>query len=395
MSGVASYGALLRLEDAKRMTVAGFFARLPISMNALGILLLVHHSAGDYTSAGISSGAYVFASSLSAPYKGRLVDRHGVVRGVLPLSVAHASSLLAIVLIAELGLPVPVVVLSSAVAGITLPTLMPIARAIWAQMVEPAGLSLQSAYALEGSIQESIFVFGPLGVGIAYAFWAGAGLVVAAALTLVGTLAYCRTGPVRRWRPALQRGEGHPLRAHGFMGLLALSFLTLCGYGILEVLLPAIGRLEGLGRLVGLLLAMVAVGSALGALTLGLRAAPRAPARALAITMPVVVLAALPLAWASGTPALMLAAFVCGVPLGGFFIFVFMVCGEIAFPGTEVESQTWLTMAIAGGIAVGTVLGGLLADHASQRDSILISVAFVLAATVVTVGWQARSPSRA
>lgn len=388
MSGVASYGALLRLEHAKRMTVSGFFARLPISMNALAILLLVRSTAGHYTGAGIASGAYILASAVAAPYKGRVIDRVGVTRGVLPFAVAHAACLLAVVGVAEGGAPLPVVVAAATLTGATLPTLMPVARAVWAQMIEPSDIPLQSAYALEGSIQEGIFVAGPLGVGAAFSVWPGAGLVLAAAMTLGGSLVYCRTHPVRSWRTRARRGDGHALAAPGLRGLLALSFLTTSSYGILEVLLPAIARQERLGRLVGLLLAMVAVGSASGALAFGLIQRPYRPGRALAITAPVLVVATLPLAWAHGTPRLMAAAFLAGLPLGGFFIFVFMACGAIAIAGTEIESQTWLTTAIAGGIAVGTTLGGLLADHSSQRDAVLVCAALALVAALVTAGWR-------
>lgn len=388
MSGVAAYGALLRLDHAKRMTVSGFFARLPISMNALAILLLVRHEVGDYTGAGIASGAYILASAVSAPYKGRVVDRVGVVRGVLPFALGHAACLLGVVAVAVAGAPLPAIVVATAVTGATLPTLMPVARAVWAQMIEPSGLSLQSAYALEGSIQEGIFVAGPLGVGAAYALWPGAGLLLAAATTLAGSLVYCRTRPVSTWRTRSSRGEGHALRAPGLVGLLGLSFLTTSSYGILEVLLPAIGRREGLGPLVGLLLAMVAMGSATGALAFGLIQTPYRPGHALAVTAPILAVSTLPLAWASGTPLLMAAAYLSGLPLGGFFIFVFMACGAIAVDGAEIESQTWLTTAIAGGIAVGTTLGGLLADHASQRDAVLVCALLALAAALVTLAWR-------
>ena len=392
MSGVASYAALLRLDHARRMTVSGFFARLPISMNALAILLLVRHTSGDYTGAGIASGVYILASALSAPYKGRVIDRVGVVRGVLPFAIGHAACLLGVALIAGLGAPLAAIVVSTAATGATLPTLMPVARAVWAQMIEPSGIPLQSAYALEGTIQEGIFVAGPLAVGAAYAIWPGAGLVLAASMTLLGSAVYCRTPPVRGWRTRSIRGAGHALRAPGLGGLLALSFLTTSSYGILEVLLPAIGREEGLGRLVGLLLAMVAAGSATGSLLVGLIQAPYAPARALAVTVPLLAVATLPLAWASGTALLMVASFVSGLPLGGFFIFVFMACGDIAVDGTEIESQTWLTTAVAGGIAVGTTIGGLLADHATQRDAVLVCAVLACAAALVTIAWRSRSP---
>ena len=84
------YLEILRRPGAARFTAAAFIARIPISMVALGIVLMVSELRGSYALAGIVAAAYTISSALLNPMGSRAVDRWGQLRVVRILVAVHA-----------------------------------------------------------------------------------------------------------------------------------------------------------------------------------------------------------------------------------------------------------------------------------------------------------------
>ena len=72
------------------LRAAAFIARIPISMVALGIVLMVSELRGSYALAGIVAAAYTISSALLNPMGSRAVDRWGQLRVVRILVAVHA-----------------------------------------------------------------------------------------------------------------------------------------------------------------------------------------------------------------------------------------------------------------------------------------------------------------
>ena len=80
-----SYRDVVALRDVRLVLALGFLVRLP--MFALGIVLTLHvvSTLGrSYGEAGLVSAAFTIALALSAPWRGRLLDRHGLRRTLVP-----------------------------------------------------------------------------------------------------------------------------------------------------------------------------------------------------------------------------------------------------------------------------------------------------------------------
>ena len=160
---------------ARRLFVLSILARLPLAMLAIGLLVHVQHLTGSFAAAGVVTGAYGLAVGVGGPRLGQLVDRRG------QTSVLLASATVAAVLLVAIALlpgATPLVVLIGLAIGIGLAT-PPVGACLRAQL--PALISdpgaVRAAYALETSVVELTYIFGPpVALCIAAVWGAGAAL---------------------------------------------------------------------------------------------------------------------------------------------------------------------------------------------------------------------------
>ena len=107
--GLARYRALFQVPHVRRLVLSGLLARLPMGMVGLALLLLVRDSGGSYAAAGAVSGAYFVATAIGAPIAGRLVDRRGQTRILLPRALIFPAVLLGVCALALLDAPLPAI----------------------------------------------------------------------------------------------------------------------------------------------------------------------------------------------------------------------------------------------------------------------------------------------
>lgn len=180
------YLEILRRPGAARFTAAAFIARIPISMVALGIVLMVSELRGSYALAGIVAAAYTISSALLSPLGSRAVDRWGQMRVVRVLVVVHAVSLLLLAWATVADAGSFALVALAIVSGSTQPATGALVRARWAHVLGP-DIRLRTAFAFEGVLDELIFVIGPpLATFLAVALSAPAPVVASAVLVSVG-----------------------------------------------------------------------------------------------------------------------------------------------------------------------------------------------------------------
>jgi MFS family permease len=160
-TGLGAYLSLLGHAPARSPFLAALVARLPMAMAPLGIILLVQSERGTYSLAGLVTGAYAVGSALGTPLWGRLMDRFGQVRVLLPTAVACAAMLAALALsTVQDGSPALLVGLA-ALAGFAYPAVSPALRSAW-RVIFPDAESRRVAFALDATSVELVFVGGPL-----------------------------------------------------------------------------------------------------------------------------------------------------------------------------------------------------------------------------------------
>jgi MFS family permease len=386
--GLARYRALFDVPHVRRLFLSGHLARLPMGMIGLALLLLVREKGGSYAAAGAVSGAYFVATAAGAPIAGRLVDRRGQTRILLPRAVIFPALLLGVCALALLDAPLAAIAICAGAAGALMPPVGASLRALWPRLFADPDLR-SAAYALEASLQEITVVAGPLLVALLTAAASPAlALAVAAAAGGIGTTLIALAHPVRSWQPD-ERHAGSILGALESPGVRTIISLSVClglGFGATEVGFPAFAEGHGGAELGSIPLALFAGGSLVGGLIAGALVTV-SPVRLLRFSAMLLVLGvALPLlGWS--LPSMAVLAFCAGVPIAPVVMAAYGLIDAVAKRGTAAEAFAWITTAVFVGFSVGMALGGTLIDAYGVRASFGLAVASVsVGAVLVAVG---------
>lgn len=386
--GLSRYAALFRVPHVRRLVLSGLLARLPMGMIGLALLLLVRDTGGSYAAAGGVSGAYFIATAIGAPIAGRLVDRRGQTRILLPRAVIFPALLGGVCALAVLDAPLALIGICAAAAGALMPPVGASLRSLWPRLFADAELRA-AAYALEASLQEIIFVAGPLLVAVlAAAVSPVLALGVAAAAGGIGTVLIALAEPVLAWRPE-ERGAASILGALESRGVVTIVSLSAClglGFGATEVGFPAFAEGHGGAELGSIPLSLFAGGSLVGGLVAGARVTAT-PVRLLRFSAVLLTAGlALPLlGWS--LPSMAVLAFLAGLPIAPVVMAAYGLIDAVATRGTAAEAFAWISTAVFTGFSVGMAVGGTLIDAVGVKASFGLGAAAVaLGALVVALG---------
>lgn len=376
------YADLLSLPSVPRLLTAAVVGRIPVGMGALALFLFVRQSGGSYSTAGLAVGASTVAGCIGAPLLGRLVDRHGQPRILVPSGIGQALSLLLLAALVPSG---GIALFGLAAAyGFLAPPMAASLRATWATLIGGEG-TLTRAYALDSTAQETIWILGPLLAAYLAEVDARIPLVAMAGFTLVGVVWFTTSSVSRSWRSE-HRGDRHllgPLTAgpvrRVLIGILGLAF----AWGSLELAIAALA--DARGESAGPLLAIWAAGSVVGGLAYAARTPARAPQRVLVLLMGLNLLGflVLPLAGTSLQLAILLA--VTGVVNAPVIATLYVLIEQLSPRGTVTEAFTWVSTTFLVGISAGVSSAGFVAEHASPRAAFLLAIGGGGAAVVAVV----------
>jgi MFS family permease len=178
----AAYGHLLRDQRIRRVLGVGFIARFPNA--AMGIILTLHVAVtmGEgYGAAGLAVAAMTLGMAVGSPWRGRLVDRLGLRRALVPSVIS-----LGFIWTAVPQLPFSWLLVGAFLGGLfALPVFSVVRQSIG---VLTHGARRETAFALDSIITETIFMIGPaVGAVVATAWSSAWGLaIVGWSATLAG-----------------------------------------------------------------------------------------------------------------------------------------------------------------------------------------------------------------
>jgi MFS family permease len=386
---VTRYAAVLRAPHVAALIAATVLARFPIGINALAIVLYLRAERGSFAVAGVVAGALAAGSGVGAPVQGRLVDAFGQRRVLVPLAVAHAAALGALVATAEAGAATAVLFACGFVAGFAIPPTSSVLRSMWPSLLREQPQLVQAAYALDSVMIELIFIAGPLITAlVATVFSPQAALAISAAAVILGTAAFTALPPSKAVRPERDRPRAGLLGALSSPGVRTLVLTSLpagVGIGVCEVALPAFSDASGEAATAGLLLAAWSLGSVIGGLTYG--AIPNRPPldRVHLVVTALLPLGLLPMAAAPSVPVMALLALPGGVFVAPLLATRNELVGWVAPAGARTEAYTWPLTAFVGGIAIGSALAGVIVEEASWSTAFLVAGGIAALGTVIAV----------
>lgn len=351
---------------AQRLFAASILARLPLAMLSIGLLVHARQLTGSFAQAGAVTGGYAIALGVGGPLLGRLVDRRGQT-SVLLACASIAAALLVTIGLLPTGAPLAVLVVLAAGTGLATP---PVGACLRTQL--PALLStpsaIRSGYALEASLVELTYIFGPPLVLCLGALWSsGAALAVGGLVLLAATAAFAAQPASRNWRPAL----AGRLRPGGSLGTPAMRTLVtvLIAVGMLlgadEV--AVIAAAKALHSTVGAapLFALWGAGSFIGGLLVTRFGGRAHTAVRLALLLGALTAGHLALIPADGSIlALGAVLLFAGAAIAPTEATLYAMVDNAAPDGTLTEAFGWLATAMAVGAAVGAAGAGIVTDRA-------------------------------
>ncbi|MGI8536140.1 MAG: MFS transporter [Mycobacteriales bacterium] len=388
MSGPRGYGPLLRTPGALAFSAAGLVGRMPISMLGIGTVLLVEDRRGSYALAGLVSAAYAFGLAVFGPLVSRLVDRRGQRQILLPALAISAAGIIGLVVLADTAAAAGWLMLAAAVTSMSATQLGACARARWSATLSAARRpgEIPRAYAWEAVVDEVVFVLGPLVVVVCALLDPAVGLLAALTLAALGTLSFAAQ---RATEPPLKAGDRGPHRsALASPGLRTLTATMLCVgvlFGTVEVSMVAFAQERGSAAGGGLLLALVAGGSAVAGLLYGAVHWKSPLHRRFPLSLGALAVLLLPLLLAPSVGLMAPAALLAGVAISPSLIGAFGLVDPLVPPGAQTEGFSWLNSGLGIGVAGGLAVAGAVADGAGARTALSIAVAGALAAAGVAL----------
>jgi len=405
---LAPYAEVFAIPRAWRFSVAGIIGRMPMSMYGLGTVLLISAGTGRYGLAGTVSAAGAIGGAICAPQLGRLVDRLGQHRVLIPVCVTFALAVAGLVAAVTLHAPDWTLFLCGIVGGATMPQTGPMARARWSVLLAGSP-RLHTAFSVESVADELCFVVGPAAVTLlATQVHPAAGVTCAALCALVGSLWFASQrsteppvvaltpplaptlSPAEAARPASRqraaRARPSRLAAPG-LGVLVPAYLFLGAMFVtIDLSTVAFATHFGHKALAGLILGAYALGSGTGGFWYGSRTW-RAPAwQRLAVTLPLTV-AGVCTFWAMpNLLVLTLVIFLCGMTIAPTLIAGYSLLESTARPGRATEAMSWLSTGISVGVACGSTAAGFILDAFGARWGYAFAAGSGVTAALIYLG---------
>jgi predicted MFS family arabinose efflux permease len=301
--------------------------------------------------------------------------------------------------------PAPALVGLAGLAGLATPPLEACIRTLLPAIVaEPSGLP--ALFALESTLLELTFVFGPpLALGLGALWSTGAALATSGLVMLACTLVFAAQPASRRWRPDAdaRRPRGGALRSPAIRTLVLVLVCTGAVFGAVDVGVTSAAKALGTSAAAGPLLALWGVGSLLGGIAATRLGGGARRAGGLTLLLAALALGHGALTATTGSVfAIGAVILLAGATIAPTEASIYAMVDRAATPSTRTEAFSWLWTASSTGAALGAGVAGTLAQtagapaafaFAGAAGTIAVLIAAIGARNLDTVGDQTCSGS--
>jgi MFS family permease len=358
------YRDVLRTPGVLNVTASQLFARLPLGMLNLAILMHVQSKTGSYALAGAAVACVSIGEALAMPVTARIAGR----AMVITLIVAALTNGAAMLALAFAGASGPLLLTLGVLIGASVPPLMPVVRALYPQLVPSDGV--RALFAFDTTAQELIWVVGPVATTfLASALSTAIPLVASAGVTVVGTGWFLLSA--RRLRPHAGNGTsafGRVIANRAVILAMVASLALVASFMALEVgIVAALGRT---GVTAGLAIAVASVGSLVGGLAFGHR---RFGLAGLVAALGIVAAGTGVFSLVDNLVLQFCALFVSGLGFAPAMSALYLMVSREIEEHSAAEAFGWLNSAALVGGATGTALAGVAADAHGASGAVVVS----------------------
>ncbi|MCX4826938.1 MFS transporter [Streptomyces sp. NBC_01142] len=360
-----SFHAVLRHRYCSRLLLASLAGRLPLGMVPIALILAAKAEGHSLATASLLAAVYGVTPALGLPVLGRMADLRGL---PLPCHLGAVLTAAALAILALAGTSsLPIAFACAALAGAGCPPVEGGLRSLWPTLL-PDAAHVRTAYALDSSTQEIVYVTGPaIAIAAATLLSPTAALALAAAATLAGTWVFATARPVRIWRAICRRPDRlGALRPPAMRPLLAALIFLGATIGALDVAGIVASEKHDAAWLAGALPATFsAAGLVGGALFVRVQPTTAPRPRHLIALAALFTACWLPMLAPAPPVVILLFAMLPGAMFVPLLTVASLTLTSLAPPGTSTEAVGWLSSAMRLGLAAGTALAGPLGGHFS------------------------------
>jgi MFS family permease len=266
---MATYMQILSRPGVLRVVSSQLFARFPFGLMSLAFVLHIQQISGSYALAGLALGLETIGVAVSGPLLGRWMGGWGVRRTLL---VSAAISATTIFVIGLAPLPAEVLAILCLVVGLSSPPIQSAVRTIYPMLVERKQMG--TLYALDATLQEVIWIFGPVTATFIAAFTnTTVGIVVMGVIQIVGAIWFSSNREIRSVEiPKSKRRLGGVLRSRIVVSNAVIGALLIGSFSGVEIGTVAVFTDKATA---GIIVGVLSLGSLLGGFLFGHRSRTR------------------------------------------------------------------------------------------------------------------------
>lgn len=368
------YRQLFAMPNVWVLVLAAFPARVAYGMVGLALFFKAEQETGSIALAGLVIGLNSFASSVTAGFRGSLIDKFGQ-KWPLRILVPAYASMMIMVNVSHSG---TIIVVLATIMGLTAPPISLSIRPLWKTIV-PVDF-LRTAYAVDTSVMNTTGVIGPvIATSLALSMFPGSPLVIAAIFMSLGGGALAVAPVSRDWKPEKRESGAQSLWRNPAFRLMLLegSFIGF-GWGLFDIAVPAFATLENVAHRTAWVFAAMGISSIIGGLIAGLLSKRISSLSAMRKTYFLWFLVSIPIAFTYPGWSMAIAGAFLGFVGGAIQVFYWEVMEAVRPKGSAVSYLAWLWTVEGSVMSLGAAVGGILSERISPQ--------FCLALTAVSIG---------
>lgn len=352
-----SYREIFSASGTKGFSLAGFIARMPISMMGIGIVTMLSQLRGDYWLAGAVAATFTLSSALLAPHISRMADQLGQSRILLPTTGISVFFTILLLLCTKYEAPYWTLFLSALCAG-CMPNMSAMVRARWTKLYRGSH-KLHTAFSFESVVDELCFIIGPvLSVSLSVMFFPEAGPLLSSVFLTIGV---CLFTMQKSTEPHV---HPHDITNKGTVfkiGTLRVLVFTLIAigtiFGTIDVVSVAFAEHQGNTVAASFVLSVYAIGSCLAGLIFGTLKLSTPPYNQFLIAVTLSMVTMLPLVFVNTIAWLVVIVFFAGLSVAPTMIITMGLVEKIVPESKITEGMTWAITGLGIGVSLGSAVG--------------------------------------
>lgn len=370
---MASYLQLLKTPGSKGFVCAGFIARIPVSMTAIGIITMLSELQKSYTLAGGVAALFTLSCALISPQISRLVDRYGQ-SNILPYATLISFfSILMLLAVAYWEWPTALLFLF-AISGGFMPSMSAMVRARWTEIYRGKP-ELQTAYALESVLDELCFIIGPpVSVGLCVVLFPQAGPLLAMLFLVIGVGAFVLQKSTEPPIKVMIIRQSAVIKLPAVRLLACLMIFLGIIVGVIDVASVAFAKAQNIPASASMVLSFYAISSCFAGLLFGAIRFPLSLAKMLVIAATSTMISSIPMIFVEDLFSLSIVVFIAGFFFSPTMIIAMSLVEESVPEDQLTEGLTWLISGLGIGVALGAAIAGIVIDEFNIHTGFMVAL---------------------